>query len=200
MLGASARCKSARGSWGGSRGCVQACPEEREDVTSTRVPLGDAPRRQTPARGTSSEGRSLGMLVRGTQARRGDASTIAQATSVVAGDVCAYAREETDAGGVTDRGTLTEGRRRGGRRGGAGDVRAGGASVPRACERTWDGDPGGGTSVRRTRRRRGRRPRRGPSGDVRTGGRMPARGHARVGVVLVAQVRVGTEAGTGGAD
>ena len=93
-----------------------------------------------------------------------------------------------------------DGRRRGGGRGGAGDVRAGGASVPRACERTRDGDAGGGTSVRRTRRRRGRRPRRGPSGDVRTGGRTPARGHARVGVVLVAQVRAGTEAGTGGAD
>ena len=43
--------------------------------------------------------------------------------------------------GDTDRGTPTEGRRRGGRRGGAGDVRAEGDGAPHACEGT---DAGGG--------------------------------------------------------
>ena len=71
--------------------------------------------------------------------------------------------------GDTDRGTPTEGRRRGGRRGGARDVRAEGAGALHACKET---DAGGGRRRRDVgdRDATAARVRAGPSGEVRTGG------------------------------
>ena len=113
------------------------------------------------------------------------------------------------------RGTPTGGHRRRdvgeGDAGAAREMSAQRATARRTPARgqTREGDAGGGTSARGTPRQRGRRPRgaigrgpyRGPYARERTdagGGRR--RKDARAGVVLVAQVHAGMEAGTGGAD
>ena len=74
-----------------------------------------------------------------------------------------------------------------------------------ARRQTREGGAGGGTSARGTPRQRGRRPRgaigRGPyRGAVRPREDGRRRKDARAGVVFVAQVHAGMEAGTGGAD